>query len=858
MAGFSGLISRFRRDGDALRPPTALADGVSHGPNGTWAWVVLPPRSTDELNTTTLVGLTATAANDLRRLIPAGYQFHFKIQWGRWSGDDYFAEEWEEAQAPYRRGLTEGGERYNDLCAGRIDQSAFPRRMVLLGVRMDVEDVSRTATGVAKAKKMIGSATDAQSAEQALASMMKRIRGFIDRMGESSFAARAATTQELAWSLRHDLRRTVDWVPATAMATGGQVARLRSAQVVPDAEHVEITTDTGTRYLQMVIPTESGFPNNDLEIPGGEWLKKLDVLRGDDDDEPAPAAEVSIRGRNVPRIEAMKILRDALALTKEQKRTAAEGVAQEVPDAIADSSEALRERIREVQTGAVGMLEDSPCWIVEADKLADLEDRTTRLIDFYGGMGISLWAPPNIQDLLWKETVIGDKRRVTEFTQFRPISTLVGAWFHGGSQFGTHRGSYLARNEGSTPGPVRNRLSDAQMEGRKVTSVFLGGSGSGKSTAVMLSIIPEVVVVGAWVALLDVKGDLGGAADVCEEYGAEVTRVSTSEQASGSMCPFRYVAQPGEAASMTVDNLTMLLPPFKAEAAEKHIRRAANQVAGYARRDDMSTAAVIDVLLGSDDPAARDLGEELAELAKDSLARPVAGRPELPVRALPTTAGLVYFQFENLRWPGSQTRRADWKPGHRITMMLVQAVFNYMDYMAAQVKGIPKVLALTELHKITPFDIGKDLVGGIARTGRAQDTNLLLDTQACVELLSIEGLAEQVSEVYAFAVESADEADAQARFLGLEPEQRIRNDQMARAQGACLARDRHRNLAPLKFDRLSSDIERALETKPARDHNPTTSGIARDAGSVPASPSGQDEPHLDPDDRALIEALEHA
>ena len=266
--------------------------------------------------------------------------------------------------------------------------------MVLLGVRMDVEDVSRTATGVAKAKKLIGSATDAQSAEQALASTMKRIRGFIDRMADSSFAARAATTQELAWSLRHDLRRTVDWVPATAMATGGQVARLRSAQVVPAAEHVEITTDTGTRYLQMVIPTETGFPHSDLEIPGGEWLKKLDVLRGDEDDDPAPAAEVSIRGRNVPRIEALKILRDAFALTKEQKRTAAEGVAQEVPDAIADSSEALRERIREIQTGAVGMVEDTPCWIVEADNLADLEDRTSRLVDFYGGMGISLWAPP--------------------------------------------------------------------------------------------------------------------------------------------------------------------------------------------------------------------------------------------------------------------------------------------------------------------------------------------------------------------------------------------------------------------------------------------------------------------------------
>ena len=73
MTGVSGLISRFRRHGDPLRPPTAISDGVTHGPNGTWAWVVLPPRSTDERNTSTLVRMTAAASNDLRRLIPPGY-----------------------------------------------------------------------------------------------------------------------------------------------------------------------------------------------------------------------------------------------------------------------------------------------------------------------------------------------------------------------------------------------------------------------------------------------------------------------------------------------------------------------------------------------------------------------------------------------------------------------------------------------------------------------------------------------------------------------------------------------------------------------------------------------------------------
>ena len=812
MAGLSGMISRFRRSGEPLRPPTALADGMSHGADGTWAWVVLPARSTDEQNTSTLVRMTADATSDLRRLIPAGFDFHFKIQWGRWSGDDYLA-------AETRAGMSADALRYIELGADAIDSLAFPRRLVLLGVRMDVADPSTTAKLTATARKGLGTATTAQTAEAALGQAFKRIRGFQERMAGSTFRAVPATTQQLAWALRHDLRRTVDWVPATATASAGQLARLKSTQVVPAAHHVEITTDAGTRYLRMLIPTETGFPAGDMELPGSEWLRDLDVVGSDEDDPADPAApvEVSIRGRNVPQLEAAKILREALALTKEQERAAAEGVAQEVPDAVAESKDALRARLREVQTGTVGMIQDTPCWIVEAADPDTLDRREKALVDHYGGMGVSLWAPPHIQDLLWKETVLGDKRRVTEFTQFRPMSTLVGGWFHGGSEVGTPGGSFLAANIGSTPSPFTNRLTSAQLEGKKITSVFLGGSGSGKSTAVMLSVIPEVVVVRAWVCFVDIKGDCGGLADVCELFGAPVTRISTKDQAAGSLCPFRYVRDPATAASMAIDNLALMLPPLLAGQAESRLRTAANEVAAGRHRDAMSTAAVIDLLAASTDPVTAEIGQTLQDSAKDPLARPVAGYPELPVRALPTTPGLVHVTMADLRWPGSGTLQAAWKPGHRFTVMLVQALFNYMDYMATMVKGIPKVLALTELHRITKYDFGKDLVGNIAKVGRALDTNLLLDTQGCSELLDIDGLAEQVSAVYCFGVDSDDEADAQARFLGLAPEATIRGRQQSWEKGECLARDRDRRIGPLRFDYLDEGIRALLRTTPDRD-----------------------------------------
>ena len=806
-----GILSRFRRDESPLKAPEAMADGITHGPGGLWAWVVIPGRSTDELNTRSIFRMTSEGANDLRRLIPSGAEFHFKIQWGRWSGEDYRREE-------IRPGMPPGTTAWINLGAERIDENRYARRIVLLGVRMDAQDEPATAALLKKAGRVAGTTNPREAAAGALSQSLKRSRTWFDRMAESSFKARPATTQELSWSLRRDLRRTVDWLPTTAVADSGQLVRLKATQVVPHRHHVEISSDHGPRYLRMVTTSERGFPTSELELPGGEWLKHLNIVRQDldaEDDESAPV-EVSIRGRNVPQKEAAKRLRDALALSKEQEREARSGMAEDAPDQIQEAGQILRERLREVTSGLIGMITDSPVWVIEASDLEVLDRRTNNVIDDYGARGITLWSPPDIQDLLWKELVIGDGRRITEFEQFRPVSTLVGAWFHGGSEVGSATGPYTAGNIGSTPGPYRNRLTDAQLEGNAVTSAYVGKSGSGKSTGVELSLIPEIVL-GAWGALTDFKGDLDGCADVCEMYGANVTRISTGEQASGSMCPFRYVSDPSTAASMAVDNLTMMLPPSEAAAAESTLRQAANVVAHRPDPSKRSTYAIIETLANNErDEVAARIGQILLELTKDPLARPVAGPPDLTARQLPTGPGLVYMRFDDMRWPGRQTPQHQWKPGQRLTCMLVQAAFAYLVYMASRVKGLPKIVALTELHLITGYDFGQELVGSIARLGRALDENLLLDTQAVAELVDIPGLVDQISAAYCFGVDSDGEADAQAVLLGLEPEPAVRARQKSWAKGQCMTRDRAKRIAPIQFDYLSSEIKVALNTTPER------------------------------------------
>ena len=331
----------------------------------------------------------------------------------------------------------------------------------------------------------------------------------------------------------------------------------------------------------------------------------------------------------------------------------------------------------------------------------------------------------------------------------------------------------------------------------------------------MLSSVAEAIL-GAWSLLADYKGDLAGAADMADMFEVPTTRLSTSRLSSGSMCSFRYIDDPEVAMSYAIDNLTMLIALGRGEV-EMLIRRAALEVARRPRPQDRSSWAIIETLINDEDTAAHVLGAELRDLALDPLARPVVGPPDLSAKPLPTGRGFIYMAFDDLRWPGRSTPRSEWKPGNRLSMMVAQSGLAYATYMSSRVKGLPKVIAMTELHRLTRYDFGRDFVGDIARTGSALDTNLLLDTQACAELLSIEGLADQIGQVHAFRVKTDSEADAQAIMLGLEPEQWIRDDQQRRAKGQCLTRDRAGRIAPIHFDYLSAEIFQALQTTPERD-----------------------------------------
>ena len=246
------ILKQFKRDSSPLTMPVTMGTGVQVGDDGSvWGWCILPGLATDELNSGVLIRLTHDQQSDLRRITPPGAEFHAKIQWGIHDADDYRARE-------MTGDLDDGQFNFIEVGARRIEDCQFPQRHVIFGVRFD-DDAPGQGNLLGKAQKITGTRHVVADASAALSRAIGRIRSWQNRMAGSHFGARPATAAEIAWALRRDLVRTVDYLPKGEIAGAGEIVRLRSAQVDPHRDHVRIQTANGEKYLRMLTPIEGGL-----------------------------------------------------------------------------------------------------------------------------------------------------------------------------------------------------------------------------------------------------------------------------------------------------------------------------------------------------------------------------------------------------------------------------------------------------------------------------------------------------------------------------------------------------------------------------------------------------------------------
>ena len=291
----------------------------------------------------------------------------------------------------------------------------------------------------------------------------------------------------------------------------------------------------------------NGFPAQDLELPGGEWLEILTDI---------PGVEASVRGVNHGQVGSRALLDRGLKTARSQV-TEAEEAGAPVPGDAVEALDTLTERRTEVQHRHDVEGTHHARWVVTADTPKVLAERVAALQQRYDGI-VQLQQVAHIQDLLWKELLPGDRVRVPEFGHDQPLRTLAGSWFHGGSPFGDPDGPYMGANLGSSADPVQLHIASRTDTDRTMptTLVFTGRSGGGKSTAACLTLL-GLLAEGAWALLVDNKGDLAGIVDTARRIlGVTVQEIDVLDPAcAGTMDPMRFAPTADEARTLTLDVL---------------------------------------------------------------------------------------------------------------------------------------------------------------------------------------------------------------------------------------------------------------------------------------------------------------
>lgn len=852
----------FERINTPVSAPRIIADGVEVTDDAVWAWAEIPAGSTYLLEQDDLGRATWDTATALGTLLPAGAEYHLKILWSRHTAEDYVSS-WDTVASVMAPGAGE----YIALGARRItrnsDEGYFRRRVVLLGLKSsDDEDSSPVRRAGRLARRGLRTPTATHTdAHHRLDAARPAVERWFNQLARSPLRGRRAPAGVIAWAYARELRRVTMAIPDDPTLSGPVLVDLMHGLVDPtEAATYVVVTDTKTgmrRYVSILVPAVNGFPPQELEIPGGEWLEILTEL---------PGVEASVRGINHGQAGSIAMIDQGRKITRSQAREASLHGAQ-VPLEIVDADDTLNLRRQEVQRRQDVLTTNHARWIVDAATPDELADAVARVQDRYTGV-VRLEVVPHVQDLLWRELLPGDRVRVPEFAQHQPMRTVAGSWFHGGSGVGDTTGPYIGANLGSTPGPVQAHIvsrTEADRS-RPTTITFTGRSGSGKSTAVMLAAL-GALAEGAWALLVDPKGDLGGVIEVADRLlGIPVQVVDVlDDEASGTMDPMRFCPTADLARSLTLDALLGVLNTDDRRRGETILEHAIDTVLRWPQ-DAWSAERVINELHSTpterpDADTARELGHTLALRARQAHLRAVLGPLAPSARPLMSGRGLVYLGLAGLDLPRHNPDSDKWTVAERCSITTFRVALHYALQQSRHVRQLKKLVALTELHLITGYPEGKAFVEWLARTGRALQTWLLLDTQAAVDLAGLTGLIEQVVMSFAFQANGQVEQDAQAVLLR-RPQRgpRLRQMQASLGTGDAIMADRTGRIAPIHVDLMTAWIRDALSTDAADDtadasHESTQDTVPEAATGVPTRPPAADG--ADPPDGAARTDDEH-
>lgn len=741
-----------------------IADGLLVTQTDAAAWFQVATNNTDLFSN----GELDQEVDSIVRVIAprlAGKECHLRLVWSTSSGAQYE----ESVQGLYRAG---DWKRWVRDRAEAIDAAAMPDRHVFLGVvlaarapRSSVETTAGAAFGLGERRV----------SDSELTGYLHEVRNLGRRLRSGSrLTVTAASAESLSWLLGRSQFRRGGAIPTQGTIQGAALAQLTRGRMVPYADHVRIYDGHGEVAAYQAILPITDFPIQvDVAQEQSQWLRMLsDITRPSEDGGDLPViVEASVRFTVLTSTEARKKIKGAHELTKEQRRSAAQGMAGDAGSAIEESELVTDELLQEMRNDRVYLVQSHPRLIVTEGSYDDLMSSIDAVTGFYADAGIDVSPGEEEQRDLFLEALPGDRVRVDDLSHIQDGPGFFGSLFWGGSSL-PQDGFALGFVSGSTPSPFRFNLISFAENKKSTTVAFVGRSGTGKSTGVEMMCL-DAAFADAWVTLIDPKGDLTGIVTVAKDYGLPTALLTLDgSQQSGALDLFQSSLSPDEAAIEVTNQLILLAPSTLRAYADQVVLQFAQDMLADAQAagERPSTYRLIEALVASDSEAAHALGLNLRATAHSPVGKLILGPVERgDVSVLRTTPGVWNIQLPQTTNPPADLPVTEWDVMQRLGVAIQRSVLNHSLHVAGnrQMTGMRKVIAMPEVHRILAMRDGASFLDQSARVGRANNTHLVLDSQDATGIAGNEGLVEQLVAVFGLQLQSSTQQDALAAMLRL-------------------------------------------------------------------------------------------
>lgn len=791
-----------------------VADGLTVTDDRAQAWFTIAPASSQMLSPEERESQVISIIRSAGRVL-GNRQCQIKLMWGTLDGENYHpGHEMTPWAAARKQGITDWG---------------LAERHVLIGIDIEDRHTASIVQALGRASDWVAGDMRSIPARE-LASLDRTMRQFARMLQDTPWKVRPAPVETLAWMISRDHHRAGQPLAAEGTITGNKLARLRRGKAIPWPDHIRHYGTDGTEAAYSSFLCLSEFPEQ-MDVPGnGEWALTLSHISrpgitGEADDVPIyPQAD--IRFEIMSAAKARKTVEKVRKSAKEQRHEANRSSAGEANLTISMSEAEAEQLSYEIDRGRTQLVQACVLVSVTESSKEALDASVDALQAHYSEQGITADILADEQKEAWIQTMPCDIMRTTDLAHVMDAQAFFGSWFWGGSIVGEDEGPAIGYTTGATATLVRFHPTEAPRRGDTATVGIFGRSGRGKTTAMQLMAL-DAADEGAWVPIPDLKGDLdnkhGGIVACAREYGIPAEAVALDGTFSGAADLLRLSSM-DEALSASHGQLMMLISESLRVRAQPVLLEHISHV--LESGEERTTVHLIERMNASGDETAVRIAAELAAWRSDVYGAAVVGDLQ-GNEPLGTGPGIHLIRCPGMVPPPASKPVSEWTTSERVQSAVLRGLLAWMTQVSGrrQMRTMRKMVCLPEAHLFTATSEGAGFLDRMARMGRANGQDLLIDTQDPGSVADHDGIMEQLVAAFAFSQDTEAQQNALAKIMGLEPTklncEAIRDVSVdpntgGKWAGHCYMRDPRRRVASVQISYPNERVADLLSTDPVQ------------------------------------------